>query len=91
MAGFVSSRRAAQRPKRAERNLKEKLTRRAGRVAGVGEITADSPFAKLVEWWLEDLDLEAVGVSPMGPWPLTCVPGRQWTSDSCQGPLCLVE
>lgn len=44
--------------KAAERHLKEKLTRRGGRFVGVGEITADSPFPKLVELWLEDLDLE---------------------------------
>jgi integrase len=42
----------------AERNLKEKLTRRVDQSNRAGEITADSPFPKLVELWLADLDLE---------------------------------
>lgn len=44
--------------KAAERNLKQKLSRRTARFAGTSVITADSSFAKLVELWLEDLDLE---------------------------------
>src|SRR5664279_4087462 len=43
--------------KDAERNLKKVLAQRASHVA-TGEITGDSSFAKLVEVWLEDLDLE---------------------------------
>lgn len=41
----------------AERNLKTALAQRASHVAS-GEITADSSFAKLVDVWLADLDLE---------------------------------
>lgn len=41
----------------AERNLKRVLSKRASRVAS-GHITADSSFAKLVAFWLADLDLE---------------------------------
>lgn len=43
--------------KDAERNLKKVLAQRASHVA-TGEITGDSSFAKLVDAWLEDLDLE---------------------------------
>lgn len=43
--------------KEAERNLKQVLARRVSHVAS-GEITADSSFAKLVAFWLADLDLE---------------------------------
>ena len=43
--------------KSAERALKAVLAKRASRVAA-GELTADSSFTKLVEVWLEDLDLE---------------------------------
>jgi integrase len=43
--------------KEAERNLKQVLAQRASHVAS-GEITGDTSFAKLVEVWLEDLDLE---------------------------------
>jgi hypothetical protein len=42
----------------AERSLKEKLTRRGDQFNRAGEITGDSPFPKLVELWLNDLDLE---------------------------------
>lgn len=42
----------------AERSLKEKLTRRVGRAVGDGEVTADSPFTRLVDLWLEDIELE---------------------------------
>ena len=41
----------------AARNLKAVLAQRASHVAS-GEITADSSFAKLVDVWLADLDLE---------------------------------
>ena len=44
--------------KAAERALKTRLTSRDDRTAGTGPVTADSPFPKLVELWLEDLDLE---------------------------------
>jgi integrase len=43
--------------KQAERNLKTALARRPSQVAS-GEITGDSSFTRLVEVWLEDLDLE---------------------------------
>lgn len=43
--------------KAAERALKAVLARRGSHVA-TGELTGDSSFAKLVELWLEDLDLE---------------------------------
>lgn len=42
----------------AERNLKIALSLRTARTAGEGSITGDSAFAKLVELWLEDLDVE---------------------------------
>jgi integrase len=42
----------------AERNLKTALSLRTARTSGVGSITGDSAFGKLVELWLEDLDLE---------------------------------
>jgi len=41
----------------AERNLKQVLAQRASHVAS-GELTGDTSFAKLVDVWLEDLDLE---------------------------------
>ena len=44
--------------KAAERNLKEKLARRGSYSAGFGELSPDTVFTKLVEVWLEDLDLE---------------------------------
>lgn len=44
--------------KLAEHRLKEKLSQRAGSNRGIGELTPDSPFARLVEVWLGDLDLE---------------------------------
>lgn len=44
--------------KDAERNLKKVLAQRPSHVA-TGELTGDTSFAKLVEVWLEDLDLEA--------------------------------
>lgn len=43
--------------KSAERALKAVLAKRASHMAS-GELTADSTFPKLVEVWLEDLDLE---------------------------------
>ncbi|GAB3769852.1 integrase [Nocardioides ginsengisegetis] len=43
--------------KAAERALKAVLAQRASQVAS-GELTRDSTFARLVEVWLEDLDLE---------------------------------
>jgi hypothetical protein len=43
--------------KDALRALKASLAQRASHVA-TGEITGDTSFAKLVEVWLEDLDLE---------------------------------
>lgn len=42
----------------AERSLKQKLSRRTARCADTSVITADSSFMKLVELWLDDLDLE---------------------------------
>jgi len=42
----------------AVRNLKAEIAHRTPRTAGLGVITADSSFGKLVELWLEDLDLE---------------------------------
>jgi integrase len=45
-------------PKAAERNLKEKIARRGHYATGIGELSPDTTFAKLVEVWLEDLDLE---------------------------------
>ena len=42
----------------AERNLKTALSLRTARTSGVGSITGDSAFGKLVELRLEDLDLE---------------------------------
>lgn len=44
--------------KTAERNLKAKIAHRIARSADTTVLTADSSFAKLVELWLEDLDLE---------------------------------
>lgn len=45
------------RRREAERNLKVVLAQRPSHVAS-GEITGDTSFAKLVEVWLADLDLE---------------------------------
>jgi integrase len=45
-------------PKAAERNLKEKIAHRGHYAAGMGELSSDSSFAKLVEVWLEDIELE---------------------------------
>lgn len=44
--------------KAAEHRLKEKLAERRSRTVSFGELTPDSSFARLVEIWLEDLDLE---------------------------------
>lgn len=44
--------------KAAERKLKEKIARRGHYAKGMGELSPDSTFAKLVEVWLDDLDLE---------------------------------
>ncbi len=44
--------------KAAEHRLKEKLSERRSHSAAFGELTPDSSFARLVEVWLEDLDLE---------------------------------
>lgn len=44
--------------KAAERNLKTKIAHRVARFADTTVLTADSSFGKLVELWLEDLDLE---------------------------------
>ncbi|NLC98371.1 MAG: site-specific integrase, partial [Actinomycetales bacterium] len=41
----------------AERNLKQLLSRRSHH-GGLGELSPDSSFKRLVEVWLEDLDLE---------------------------------
>jgi hypothetical protein len=43
--------------KEAERNLKKVLSQRPSHVAS-GQLTDDTSFGKLVEVWLEDLDLE---------------------------------
>jgi len=40
------------------RRLKENIARRTDRAAGSDDLTPDSSFTKLVEVWLEDLDLE---------------------------------
>ena len=42
----------------AEHRLKEKVAQRTDRSAGSDDLTPDSSFTKLVEVWLEDLDLE---------------------------------
>lgn len=42
----------------AEHHLKEKIARRGSYSPGMGELSADSSFPRLVEVWLEDLDLE---------------------------------
>lgn len=42
----------------AERALKEKLTQRDRYASGYGELSAESSFGKLVQVWLDDLDLE---------------------------------
>ena len=44
--------------KTAEHNLKAILSERPSHAAAFGELTPDSPFTRLVEVWLEDLDLE---------------------------------
>ncbi|WP_110183518.1 hypothetical protein [Nocardioides solisilvae] len=44
--------------KAAERKLKEKIARRGRYASGMGELTPDTTFGKLVEVWLEDLELE---------------------------------
>lgn len=44
--------------KAAERNLKEKIARRSHYATGMGELSPDTTFAKLVEVWLEDIELE---------------------------------
>jgi hypothetical protein len=44
--------------KMAEHRLKEKLAQRGGSSRGIGELTPDSSFTRLVEIWLGDLDLE---------------------------------
>src|SRR5680860_1900347 len=44
--------------KSAERALKEKLSLRDSYAGGYGELSADSSFGKLVNVWLDDLDLE---------------------------------
>ncbi len=48
----------ARTAKAAERELKARLVNRVERMPGTAAITADSPFPKLVELWLEDIDLE---------------------------------
>lgn len=45
-------------PKAAEHALKEKLAARGTYQSGYGELSPDSTFPRLVEVWLEDLDLE---------------------------------
>ena len=50
--------------KAAERALKETISRRESYAAGYGEISADSSFAKLVDVWLADLDLENIRLRP---------------------------
>lgn len=42
----------------AEHRLKEKLSRRGTHVSGLGDLAPDTPFTRLVDVWLEDLDLE---------------------------------
>ena len=44
--------------KAAEHRLKEKLGERRSHAAAFGELTPDSSVARLVEVWLDDLDLE---------------------------------
>jgi hypothetical protein len=44
--------------KMAEHRLKENIAQRTDRAAGSDDLTPDSSFTKLVEVWLEDLDLE---------------------------------
>ena len=44
--------------KAAERSLKEKLASRGSYSAGFGELSRDTSFTKLVDVWVEDLDLE---------------------------------
>jgi len=43
--------------KMAEHRLKENIAQRTDRAAGSDDLTPDSSFTKLVEVWLEDLDL----------------------------------
>ncbi len=44
--------------KKAELKLKEKAAGRTGFSAGFGELTPDSSFGRLVDVWLDDMDLE---------------------------------
>jgi hypothetical protein len=44
--------------KATEHHLKEKLSERRSHAVSFGELTPDSSFARLVEVWLDDLDLE---------------------------------
>ena len=44
--------------KAAEHRLKERLAQRSDRTTGTGDLTADSPFGRLVDAWLKDLDLQ---------------------------------
>lgn len=50
-------------PKQAEIALKAKLARRIRRSSGSVELTADSPFTRLVEVWLDDLELDDLAPS----------------------------
>ncbi|MFI9488572.1 tyrosine recombinase XerC [Promicromonospora sp. NPDC052451] len=50
-------------PKQAEIALKAKLARRIRRSSGSVELTADSPFTRLVEVWLEDIELDDLAPS----------------------------
>lgn len=42
----------------AARELKERIAARGQHTGGEGELRPDSPFPELVEYWLQDLDLE---------------------------------
>ncbi|MFP3715093.1 tyrosine-type recombinase/integrase [Puerhibacterium sp. TATVAM-FAB25] len=42
----------------AERALKAKIATRGSHVTGTGDLTPDSPFPRLVDVWLEDMELE---------------------------------
>jgi integrase len=50
-------------PKQAEIALKAKLARRIRRSSGSIELSADSPFTRLVDVWLEDLELDDLAPS----------------------------
>ncbi|WP_423464178.1 tyrosine-type recombinase/integrase [Promicromonospora sp. MS192] len=50
-------------PKQAEIALKAKLARRIRRSSGSVELTADSAFTRLVEVWLEDIELDDLAPS----------------------------